>query len=275
MVYEGHVLLRQRDKPPNLRLVAASTSPSRASEVTTEIHAVSLQASSSLSHVDMLLNFSSRSAVINLWIIIADMEGTYAILHDSPFFIWSREGEVVAVGVDVERWKVGDCVCCNFVLEHVCGDLKQEIKASDLGGDTDGVLRKYINPVYYPYSRPLVLRRGFDPTAAAPESMKRGDSVLALRNRRCVDIALASGANVIVTFSSDEKLEIAKKMGAWHRINRKKMPNWDEEITGGRRITGGSNTLQQSSGAVKDSGCVHIISFVSGGKQEIPVNTVI
>ncbi|KAI6142405.1 hypothetical protein BKA82DRAFT_1004165 [Pisolithus tinctorius] len=48
-----------------------------------------------------------------------------------------REGEVVAVGVDVKRWKVGDCVCSNFVLEHVCGDLTQEIKASALGGDTD------------------------------------------------------------------------------------------------------------------------------------------
>ncbi|KAI6142438.1 NAD(P)-binding protein [Pisolithus tinctorius] len=182
----------------------------------------------------------------------------------------SREGEVVAVGVDVERWKVGDCVCCNFVLEHVCGDLKQEIKASDLGGDTDGVLRKYINsiiriPDLLSYEEASTL------PCATLTAMKRGDSVLALRNRRfSAQIALASGANVIVTFSSDEKLEIAKKMGAWHRINRKKMPNWDEEITGGRRITGGSNTLQQSSGAVKDSGCVHIISFVSGGKQEIP-----
>ncbi|KAI6148084.1 hypothetical protein BKA82DRAFT_4355334 [Pisolithus tinctorius] len=117
------------------------------------------------------------------------------------------------------------------VLEHVCGDLAKAIKANALGGDADGVRRKYINvptfappghasslnlwPVYYPYSRPLVLRRGFDPTATASESMKRGDYVLALRNRRfAAQIALASGANVIVTFSSDEKLEIARKLGA-------------------------------------------------------------
>ncbi|KAI6142494.1 hypothetical protein BKA82DRAFT_4376936 [Pisolithus tinctorius] len=182
------------------------------SEVTIEIHAVSLQASNSLSRVDMLLNLCSRSAVISIW-IIADMDGA---------------------------------------LEHVCGDLAEEIKANALGGDADAVLRKYINsiiriPDLLSYEEASTL------PCATLTAMKRGDYVLALQNRHfAAQIALASGANVI------------------HRMNCKKMPNWDEEITGGRGITGGSNTLQQSSGAVKDSGCVHVISFVSGGKQEIP-----
>ncbi|KAI6142477.1 hypothetical protein BKA82DRAFT_65841, partial [Pisolithus tinctorius] len=59
------------------------------------------------------------------------------------------KGEVIAVGVDVKWWKDGDCICPNFALEHICGDLMEEIKASALSGDTDGVLRKYINvPAY-------------------------------------------------------------------------------------------------------------------------------
>ncbi|KAI6142509.1 hypothetical protein BKA82DRAFT_4018190 [Pisolithus tinctorius] len=158
-------------------------------------------------------------------------------------------------------------LCCGGegVLEHVCGDLAEAIKANALGGDADGVRRKYINvptfappghasslnlwPVYYP---------GFDPTAAGPESMKRGDYVLALRNRRCVDVRASK--------------ILAVNTSMTHRINCKKMPNWDEEITGGRGITGGSNTLQQSSGAVKDSGCGHIISFVSRARSRVWVD---
>lgn len=34
----------------------------------------------------------------------------------------------------------------------------------------------------------------------------------------------------IITSSSDEKLEIAKKLGATHTINYKKNPEWDEEV---------------------------------------------
>ncbi|KAI6142406.1 hypothetical protein BKA82DRAFT_772646 [Pisolithus tinctorius] len=41
-------------------------------------------------------------------------------------------------------------------------------------------------------------------------------------------IALASGASVIVTSSLDEKLQIARKLGVQHRISYS--PNWDEEI---------------------------------------------
>lgn len=45
-----------------------------------------------------------------------------------------------------------------------------------------------------------------------------------------LQLAAASGANVIATSSSDEKLEIAKKLGAKHVINYKKTPDWEKEI---------------------------------------------
>lgn len=50
-------------------------------------------------------------------------------------------GEIVAVGADVKRWKVGDRVCPNFALDHVCGDVTEETKATALGGNIDGVHR--------------------------------------------------------------------------------------------------------------------------------------
>ena len=43
-------------------------------------------------------------------------------------------------------------------------------------------------------------------------------------------IALASGATVIVTSSSDAKLEIAKKLGAQHLINYNTNTDWEDEV---------------------------------------------
>lgn len=45
-----------------------------------------------------------------------------------------------------------------------------------------------------------------------------------------LQIAVASGATVIVTSSSDEKLEFMKSLGATHTVNYKTTPNWDEEV---------------------------------------------
>lgn len=54
-----------------------------------------------------------------------------------------------------------------------------------------------------------------------------------------LQFAVASGATVIATSSSDEKLKIAKKLGAKHLINYRTTPDWDEEvlkITNGRGV---------------------------------------
>jgi len=52
-----------------------------------------------------------------------------------------------------------------------------------------------------------------------------------------LQIAVSAGATVIATSSSDEKLKIAKKLGAKYLINYKTTPDWDEKVktlTGGR-----------------------------------------
>lgn len=45
-----------------------------------------------------------------------------------------------------------------------------------------------------------------------------------------LQIAVASGATVIATSSSDEKLKIAAKLGAKHLINYRTTPDWDKEV---------------------------------------------
>ena len=67
-----------------------------------------------------------------------------------------------------------------------------------------------------------------------PTPVKAGDYVLVQGTGGVsifgLQLAVAAGAVVIATSSSDEKLEIAKKLGAKHLINYKKVPNWDEEV---------------------------------------------
>ena len=74
-----------------------------------------------------------------------------------------------------------------------------------------------------------------------------------------LQLAVASGATVIATSSSDEKLKTAKELGAKYLINYKKTPNWEEEvlkITNGRGVdhvleVGGPSTIVKSLKAVK------------------------
>lgn len=45
-----------------------------------------------------------------------------------------------------------------------------------------------------------------------------------------LQFAVASGATVIATSSSDEKLKLAGQLGAKHLINYKKNPEWQDEV---------------------------------------------
>ena len=83
---------------------------------------------------------------------------------------------------------------------------------------------------------------------------------------------VASGATVIATSSSDEKLEVAKRLGAAHVINYKKTPDWDKEalrLTGGRGVdhvveVGGSGTIMKSVNCTRFGGSIGLIGFVAG-----------
>ena len=67
-----------------------------------------------------------------------------------------------------------------------------------------------------------------------PVPIKAGDIVLVQGTGGVsifgLQIAVASGATVIATSSSDEKLKIAAKLGAKHLINYRTTPDWDQEV---------------------------------------------
>ena len=87
-----------------------------------------------------------------------------------------------------------------------------------------------------------------------------------------LQLAVASGATVIATSSSDRKLEVAKKLGATHVINYKTTPDWDKEVlklTGGRGVdhvveVGGPGTILKSLNALRYGGSINVIGVVAG-----------
>jgi NADPH:quinone reductase-like Zn-dependent oxidoreductase len=85
------------------------------------------------------------------------------------------------------------------------------------------------------------------------------------------------GARVIVTSSSDAKLERAKSLGADELVNYKATPDWDKKVkdlTGGAGAdhvleVGGGGTFPRSVRAVRVGGHISLIGVLSGATTEV------
>ncbi|MEN6543422.1 NAD(P)-dependent alcohol dehydrogenase [Parvibaculum sp.] len=204
-------------------------------------------------------------------------------------------GEVVEVGAGVTRVKVGDHVCPQFFQSWFSGGPSLAAISQPLGGPLDGCAQDYIKlsaegvakaPAGYTAEEAATL-----PCAALTAwralvvegDIKAGDTVL-LQGTGGVSIfalqfAKAAGARVIITSSSDEKLERAKALGADLTINYKKTPDWSSEarkLTRGRGVdhvveVGGADTLSQSIMAARIGGHVAVIGILSGVVKDVNV----
>jgi NADPH:quinone reductase-like Zn-dependent oxidoreductase len=112
--------------------------------------------------------------------------------------------------------------------------------------------------------------------------LKAGDTVLLLGTGGvsifALQIAKRLGATVIITSSSDAKLDRARALGADHGINYKTTPDWSQavlDLTGGRGVdhvveVGGAGTLPQSIAAVAIGGHIALIGVLTGASGEVP-----
>jgi NADPH:quinone reductase-like Zn-dependent oxidoreductase len=100
-----------------------------------------------------------------------------------------------------------------------------------------------------------------------------GVSVFALQ------FAKMHGAQVIITSSSDEKLERARELGADKTINYKTTPEWDKEVLsltnklGVDHVieVGGAGTLSKSLSSVRVGGQVDLIGVLTTGGDFNPI----
>lgn len=207
-------------------------------------------------------------------------------------------GEVIETGAEVSRVAVGDRVTPLFFQRWLAGPPTATALASALGGPIDGCLREEMvlseegvlkMPDYLSYDEAATLPcAGMTAWRGIVEegNLRAGETVLVQGTGGvsifALQFAKLFGAEVIVTSSSDEKLERAVALGADHTINYRETPEWARrarEITGGRGVdhiveVGGADTLQQSIQAVALAGHIHIIGVLSGYVKDVMVASI-
>lgn len=195
-------------------------------------------------------------------------------------------GEVVAVGPAVTRFKPGDRVIPTFFQIWIDGAPPKNRSA--LGAPLDGTLAEFVSlheDGFVAMPKSLSFEEAATLPCAGPTAwnalmrgtpVKPGDTVLCLGtggvSMFALQFARAAGARVIVTSSSDEKIERARKLGASDGVNYKTHPDWEKEVlklTGGRGVdcvieNGGIATLQRSFECVGWGGKVSLIGVLAG-----------
>jgi NADPH:quinone reductase-like Zn-dependent oxidoreductase len=197
-------------------------------------------------------------------------------------------GEVLATGPGVTRVKPGDRVMGAFSQTWIAGEPTRAKLAGTLGGPLDGMLAEQV-VLHEDGVTPVPAHLSYEEAATLPcaavtawhalvvqGGLKAGDTVLVQGTGGvsifALQFARMFGARVIVTSSSDAKLEKAKALGADGLINYKTTPDWEKparELTGGVGLdhiieVGGAGTLSKALKCVRIGGIVHVIGVLSG-----------
>jgi NADPH:quinone reductase-like Zn-dependent oxidoreductase len=202
-------------------------------------------------------------------------------------------GDVVIIGKHVNSVHTGARVTSLYFADYLDGSLTPEKQSQGHGYGINGVLGDYIlledsgiapMPAGMSYEEASTL-----PTAALTAWMatvggtnvRRGGTVLVEGTGGISSFALqissAFGARVIVTSSSDEKLERARSLGASEGINYKNVPAWGDRVlklTAGRGADlvvdiGGKTTIEQSLKSLAYGGTVALVGGLGGYGAEI------
>lgn len=217
-------------------------------------------------------------------------KGTYPALGRTTGVVPLSDGAgvVSAVGDKVTGFKVGDRVAGAFMPDFVAGTLTPELQAGSLGGAVDGMLtEKAVLPAHGVVHIPDHL--SFAEAATLPcagvtawyanfvgGNVQPSDTVLLLGTGGVsvfsLQFAKLAGANVIITSSSDEKLQRAKDLGADHTINYRSNEDWQNEVlelTSGIGAdhaveVGGPGTINRTLEAVRYGGSISLMGVLTG-----------
>jgi NADPH:quinone reductase-like Zn-dependent oxidoreductase len=245
---------------------------------------------------EVLIRFGAFSANYRDVMVV---HGTYNPRMKLPAIPFSDgAGEIVEVGAEVSRWRVGMRVSPIVIQDWFDGGPTAESARSAIGaGARDGVLREY--GVFNEQSVVAVPEHlTFEEAATLPcaavtawhalavsGKIEAGDTVLTLGTGGvsifALQFAKLFGAKVISTSGSDEKIAKLTELGADACINYRKNPEWDKavlDLTEGRGVdhvveVGGTGTLARSVKAVRVGGHIALIGALdmSGEFNPVPV----
>jgi NADPH:quinone reductase-like Zn-dependent oxidoreductase len=192
-------------------------------------------------------------------------------------------GDVLAVGPGETRIRPGDRVTACHWANWVSGPWTPDHYAADVGNTIDGWLGELVLlpvsslarlPEEVTYEQAATLSgSGVTAWHALHEvaRVRSDDTVLTLGTGGVssfgVLLAKAAGARVVVTSSSDDKLDAMRRLGADVTVNYRSNPEWGREVvekTGGRGASVvlenvGPGTLDQSMAASAVSGRIVMI----------------
>lgn len=203
-------------------------------------------------------------------------------------------GEVVAVGADVTRLKIGDRVAGIFFEDWLDGRPTAAALATARGGNGGGMLSELVVtdadglvaiPAHLSFEEAATLpcvgvtawvglfKRG--QLAAGDFVLLEGTGGVSVFG---LQLAVAAGAKAIITSSSDDKLARARALGAFGTVNYRKNPEWHREVlaqTGGAGIdhvleVGGQDTLPRALEILGQGAHVALIGGLSGFGSAVP-----
>jgi NADPH:quinone reductase-like Zn-dependent oxidoreductase len=208
-------------------------------------------------------------------------------------------GEVVALGPDAREFRVGQRVTSMYWRNFNEGPPTPASFKGALGSSIDGVYGDYV-VVDQSALVPIPAGMSFEEAASLPTAGLTAWSAVMVEGRAgpgktvlvqgtggvstfALVLAHAAGAKVIVTSSSDEKLQRARQLGADETINYKTTPEWGAKVLELTRNhgadviveVGGKGTMAQSARALADLGTLAIIGGVSGYGGEFPALTLL
>ena len=247
---------------------------------------------------EVLVNM--KAATLNFRDLIM-IDGGYGATGGKPPFIPISDGAgvVKSVGKNVKNFKVGDIVIPPFFKGWDSGDIKENTIFSSLGGKEQGVMQEYMifkeNNIVHAPNQWSCLEAATLPCAAltawrtiVTEGKVNKDSIVLVQGLGgvsifAIQIAKMFNAQVVATTSSEDRMKIAKNIGADFVINYKKDNNWWKkvlEVTDNKGAdiiveVGGSKTLEQSIKCSRIGAVIGVIGVLSGGIAELPIGRVI
>lgn len=207
-------------------------------------------------------------------------------------------GEVVSVGEGVWQVKIGDRVITPPKSEWVAGAPTSELASPMRGATISGSLQQYADlsansvlkaPDYLNWTElaslpvaAMTAWRALETALVGPAS-----TVVALGTGgvsiHILQLAKARGARVIITSSSDAKLERARVLGADLGTNYRAMPDWHEAVLAATDNVGadfildpvGGQDFQKTIAAVRHGGYISVVGFLNGAGGSLDLLPVI